>query len=149
LRYAGRAAGALLLPLAARLVGRRARLVIGLASLALSTAGQTLVQGTTSASVWAFLFGVSNGWNDALFFVLAMDASDPRMAASTFAIFMAVSNLSVVGDDLFLEAVHALGGLYRPVFLGASVLAMALIALVPALSRTPAQEGPAHGDAPR
>ena len=44
IRYAGRAAGALLLPLAVSHVGKRGRLAIGLTSLALTTAGQALIQ---------------------------------------------------------------------------------------------------------
>ncbi len=139
LRYAGRAAGALLLPLAGRHLGNRGRLVIGLTSLALTTAGQTFIGGATSATFWAFLFGMSNGWNDALFCVLAMEASDPRMAASTFAIFMAVSNLSVLGNDLFVEAVKGIGDRYRPVFWLASLLALALNVLVPALGHPPSK----------
>ena len=145
IRYAGRAAGALLLPLAARSVGKRGRLTVGLVSLALTTAGQTLIHEETAAGFWAFVFGMSNGWNDALFCVLAMEASDPRMAASTFAIFMAVSNLSVAGNDLFLEAVKAFGGHYRPVFLGSSVLALLILALVPALGRPVPKPEPTDG----
>ncbi len=135
IRYAGRAAGALLLPVVARHVVKGGRLTIGMISLALTTAGQTLIRSHGSAGFWAFVFGMSNGWNDALFCVLAMEASDPRMAASTFAIFMAVSNLSVLGNDLFLEAVKAFGGHYRPVLLLASLMALGIVVLVPALSR--------------
>ncbi|HEY2154177.1 MAG TPA: hypothetical protein VGH33_01010, partial [Isosphaeraceae bacterium] len=91
--------------------------------------------GPVATGAWAFLFGMANGWNDALFYVLAMDAADPRMAASTFAIFMAASNLSVVGDALFLEAALGLGLGYRPVFLLCAALASGLLALVPALAK--------------
>jgi hypothetical protein len=86
---------------------------------------------------------MANGWNDALFCVMAMEASDPRMAASTFAIFMAVSNLSVAGDALFLEAVGWLGRGYGPVFLLASGLVLGLLGLVPTLARI---RSGGHGD---
>ncbi len=135
LRYGGRAAGAILLPAMKRRLGRSGQLNVGLLALATTTAGQALGGQPIVTGAWAFLFGMANGWNDALFCVLAMDAADPRMAASTFAIFMAASNLSVAGDALFLEAVVGLGLGYRPVFLMCAVLAGGLLVLVPALAR--------------
>ena len=53
------------------------------------------------AGLAAAAFGAANGWTDAVFYVLAMEASDPRMAASTYALFMAVTNISVAGGSLF------------------------------------------------
>jgi len=135
IRYAGRAAGALALPLLKNRLSRRGTLVVGIVALAITTAGQASVGGPFSTGVWAFVFGMANGWNDALFCVLAMEASDPSMAASTFAVFMAVSNLSVLGDAAFLEAVHWANGRYRPILLGSGCLALGLLALVPLLSR--------------
>ena len=135
LRYGGRAAGALLLPAIRHRLGRRGELKVGLIALAATTAGQALAGGAVATGAWAFVFGMANGWNDALFCVLAMEAADPRMAASTFAIFMAVSNLSVAGNWLFLEAVVGLGLGYRPAFLLCAILASGLLVLVPALSR--------------
>ena len=135
LRYGGRAAGALLLPALKDRLGRRGELTVGILALAATTAGQALAGGSAVTGASAFAFGMANGWNDALFCVLAMEAADPRMAASTFAIFMAVSNLSVAGDALFLEAVGWLGRGYRPVFLLSSCLVLPLLLLVPALSR--------------
>ncbi len=135
LRYGGRAAGALLLPVLKHRLGRRGELTVGILALAATTAGQALAGGAAATGAWAFAFGMANGWNDALFCVLAMEAADPRMAASTFAIFMAVSNLSVAGDALFLEAVGWIGRGYRPVFLVAAALVLGLLALVPTLTR--------------
>lgn len=135
LRYGGRAAGALLLPALKHRLGRRGELTVGILALAATTAGQALADGPDATGAWAFAFGMANGWNDALFCVLAMEAADPRMAASTFAIFMAVSNLSVAGDAVFLEAVEWLGRGYRPVFLLAAALVPVLLLLVPALFR--------------
>lgn len=134
LRYGGRAVGAVLLPVVGGRIGRRGELTAGLVALAATTAGQALAGESVATGAWAFAFGVANGWNDALFCVLAMEAADPRMAASTFAIFMAVSNLSVAGDALFLEAVGWLGRGYRPVFLLAAGLALGLLGLVPTLA---------------
>jgi hypothetical protein len=135
----------LLLPVMKHRLGRRSELTVGLLALAATTAGQTLTIDPAATGAWAFLFGVANGWNDALFCVLAMEAADPRMAASTFAIFMAVSNLAVAGDALFLEAVVWLGHRYVPAFLGAAALACGLLVMIPKLSRI-GSEGQAGDD---
>lgn len=140
-RNVGRAVGAMLLPLAIGKVGRRRALIGGLLGLALATAGQAAA-GRGSAGALGFAFGVANGWDDALFFVLAMEASDPRMAASTYALFMAASNVSVAGGGLFSTAVDAFDGQYRPVFLLASVLGLIALPLVPALVRPPSKPEP-------
>ena len=137
IRYLGRAVGAILLPVLAGRLGRDGRLTVGLVALAASSAAQALVVGPWSAGAWAFAFGVANGWDDALFCVLAMEASDPRLAASTFALFMAISNLSVAGDALFAEALAAAHRDYRLVLAGAGALALGLLAFVPILSREP------------
>ncbi len=139
-RYAGRAAGAACLPLFNAKLGRRGELIVALLGLSCATAGQMLVHGPTSATIWAFLVGVSYGWIDALFCVMAMDAADPRMAASTFAVFMAVSNLSVLGDSLFVEAVHLTQQAYRIVLGFAALLSVGLFAMIPALTRRTSKE---------
>jgi hypothetical protein len=72
-----------------------------------------------------------------------MEASDPRMAASTFALFMAVSNLSVGGDWLFASAVHALDGNYASTYLLAALVTLSTLSLIPVLGR-PAPRQEAH-----
>ena len=133
-RYFGRAAGAVLMSILNRRLGRRARIASGLLALSAATALQATVHGAASATAAAFVFGVANGWNDALFCVLAMEFSDPRLAASTFSLFMAISNLASLGDGLFGEARRLFGGAYRPVFLLAGVLALAVLGFVPFLA---------------
>jgi PAT family beta-lactamase induction signal transducer AmpG len=135
IRYLGRAAGALLLPIAATRIGPRGRLAIGIVGLAATASAQSLVDGRWSTGALAFVFGMANGWDDALFCVLAMEASDPRMAASTFALFMAVSNLSVAGDALFAEALALAHQDYRLVLAWWGALAVGLLVFIPILSR--------------
>jgi PAT family beta-lactamase induction signal transducer AmpG len=107
-RYSGRALGAALLPVAAARLGRARVLKTGLLALAASTAVQAAVGGPISAGLAGAGFGAANGWMDAAFFVLAMEASDPRMAASTYALFMAVTNVSVAGGSMFARVESAL-----------------------------------------
>jgi PAT family beta-lactamase induction signal transducer AmpG len=134
-RYVGRAAGGLLLPLAALRLGRPAVLAIGVLALAGSSLGQLAVGGRGSAAAWGFAFGAANGWDDALFAVLAMEASDERMAASTYALFNAVGNLSVMGGGLFAEVVARSRGDYGPAFRLACVAALLALPLTIPLAR--------------
>ncbi len=136
-RYAGRAVGAVLLSLASRRMGRRGLLALGVVGLAATTASQALVGGTVSAAIHGFAFGVANGWDDAIFFILAMEASDPRMAASTYALFMAVTNISVAGGWLFSKLETAFGGRYAPAFVASAALTLLSLGLIPRLVRIP------------
>jgi PAT family beta-lactamase induction signal transducer AmpG len=145
-RYLGRAVGGALLAVFIWRLGKRGALTCGVLALAISTIGQAFVRGRGSAAVWGFAFGTANGWDDALFNVLAMEASDPRMAASTYALFMAVSNVSVAGGGLFSSVVEAAGGRYRPAFLGAGVVTLLALGLVPALTRPVSKPEPEPRD---
>jgi PAT family beta-lactamase induction signal transducer AmpG len=135
-RNLGRAAGALLLPLGAARLSRRWVLRVGVLALMASEAAQATITGRGSALATGFGFGAANGWTDALFYVLAMEFSDPRLAASTYALFMAVSNLSVTGGFFFSEAVQVLGGRYRPAFVAAAALTGLALFLIRPLSRS-------------
>ena len=120
-RYTGRVIGAAVLPLAATKLKRSWILRIGLLSLAGSTAIQAWVSGPVPAALAGGVFGAANGWMDAVFYVLAMEASDSRMAASTYALFMAVTNVSVAGGSVFARLENGLsttaGSGYRDAFL--------------------------------
>lgn len=134
LRYLGRAVGAVALPLLAFRLRRRGTLLVGVVSLVVTTAGQAFVGDGVTAAAWGFLFGAANGWNDALFNVLCMEASDPRMAASTYALFMAVSNIGAAGGGIFSSSVAAVGR-FEPVFLAAAVVLLFALPLIRPLSR--------------
>jgi hypothetical protein len=146
LRYVGRAGGAALLPLAARRLGRGWLLATGIIALAATTAAQAAIFGNTTAGLFGFAFGAANGLADAVFYVLAMEASDPRMAASTYALFMAVTNVSVAGGWLFARVDSALGDRYQPTFLAAALATLSALLLIPPLAR-PARPGKAEAEA--
>ena len=133
-RNLGRAVGAVLLLIGVARLGRRAVLAGGIVGLAATIAGQLLVRSGSSGGLMGFLIGAANGRNDAAFAYLAMEAADPRMAASTFALFMAVTNLSVVGDALFARAETISGG-YRVPLAGAALAALTALPLTRSLQR--------------
>ncbi len=128
IRNFGRVAGALLMPLAWVKLSRANVLGCGILLLSVSIVGQSIVTGRGSADAWTFLFGVANGWCDALFATLAMESSSRVLAASTFALFMAVTNLSVVGNLLFANSVVLNG--FPLTFQAAGLIT--LLSLIPA-----------------
>ena len=135
IRYGGRAIGALLLPTLGGRLGRRGQVVLGV--VALSLAIMLEAPGSENGAIQgarALAFGMAIGWIDALFCVLAMEASDPKMAASTFAVFMAVSNVGAVGDALFLEVARATGPGYGPAFVSTAIVALGLLVFTPLLA---------------
>jgi PAT family beta-lactamase induction signal transducer AmpG len=136
-RLCGRAVGAILLPLLTPMLGRRGVIASGLLGLIGSTMAHALVSAgdVATASALGFLFGVANGWNDVLFATLAMGASDPRLAASTFALFMAVTNLNILGGSVFARGLVALGGSYPPLFVLAGLISVPALLLVTPLGR--------------
>jgi hypothetical protein len=103
------------------------------------------VGGLASAGVLGFAFGVAVGLNDTLFAALAMEAAAPELAASTFALLMAVTNLSVVGDALFARGVTLTGGYALP-FASAALLTLAALPAAWPLGR-PGPEAGAKSDA--
>jgi PAT family beta-lactamase induction signal transducer AmpG len=134
LRNVGRALGGVCLAVFLPRLGRKGALVMAVAGVAGAAAGQAGALGFGSAALLGLVFGIANGWADALFFVLAMEASDPRMAASTYALFMAVTNLSVVGGSLVSLGVERFGS-YWSAFALAGAVALFNLLLVPVLSR--------------
>lgn len=129
-RYAGRAVGALSMStIRSRLPGGdRGLTAAALVGVGGTLAGAGLATDLGPAFAAAFLIGMGLGFADATFFYLAMERSDPRMAASTFALFMAVTNLSVVGGSVFDAIRTAVGGSYTTTF--ALVGGLTLLALV-------------------
>jgi PAT family beta-lactamase induction signal transducer AmpG len=142
-RNLGRALGAVLLPLAVVRLGRTAVLAAGVLGLSAAMAGQAAIATRAQAGILGLLFGMAVGWDDTMFATLAMEAADPRLAASTFALFMAVTNLSVVGDAVFSRGVTAFGG-YEVPFLIAAVVTLGALPLVRPLSRPAPRSEPAH-----
>ena len=136
-RNLGRALGAVMLPFALKRAPRSLVLAIGIMGMAVTIAAHVLLQNKLEASLLGFAFGAACGWNDTVFAFLAMEGADPRLAASTFALFMAVTNLSVVGDALFSRGVVMSGGYSSPFLIAAGVTLFALFLTIP-LRKSPA-----------
>ncbi len=129
-RYIGRVIGAAILPVFGLKLGRSWVLKAAVLALAASTMLQAAISRPIPAGIAAVAFGAANGWTDAVFYVMAMEASDPRMAASTYALYMAVTNVSVAGGSIFARIEAALGTPGQPGYRPALLLSGAFVLLI-------------------
>lgn len=84
----------------------------------------------------AALFGLAYGYYETVYFALSMRLTDPRIAASMFAILMAVANLgTAVGIGLSGVLVDAIG--YRGTFAIIAGLNLLALPLLPVIFRKP------------
>ena len=68
-----------------------------------------------------FLFGIAFGHYETVYFAISMKLSDPRIAASMFAILMAVANIGTgIGLGLSGSLVDLVG--YKPTFIIIGIL---------------------------
>jgi PAT family beta-lactamase induction signal transducer AmpG len=74
------------------------------------------------------------GYYETVYFATAMDVTDPRIAASMFAILMAVANIGIgVGFAITGQLVDAIG--YRWTFVGLGLLNLLALPLLPLIFR--------------
>ena len=84
--------------------------------------------------VWplAAFFGLAYGYYETVYFAVAMDRTDPRIAASMFAILMAVANVGTgIGLGLSGSLVDSVG--FPATFIILAVLNLAALILLPAV----------------
>jgi PAT family beta-lactamase induction signal transducer AmpG len=79
-----------------------------------------------------FLFGLAFGYYETVYFATAMDVTDPRIAASMFAILMAVANIGTgVGFAVSGMLVDRIG--YHWTFVAAALLNLLALPLIPTI----------------
>ena len=124
LAMVGRIVGALTAGRIADLIGHRQSLFVAIALTTLGCVGLAVGGGLALIAVSGFLFGLAYGYYNSTYNVVAMDLSDPRIAASMFAIFMMFVNIGTVGGQ-------ALGGvLTESLGFGGMVLALGAVNLL-------------------
>ena len=110
-------------------LGRRDAMLLayGTASLALIALGLTLSPVVAVATV--LIFGVCFGFHSTAYFSAAMDRSDPRIAASAFAIIMAMGNIGIgLGQPLAGILIERAG--FHGMFFALSVINLVGVPLV-------------------
>lgn len=110
LRGIGAVIGALGGALLVDRLGRRASANGALVLITLGAALLGLATGINAILMLAALWGAAWAFQETIFFALAMDLADSRIAASMFAIMMAVSNLgTAIGEGLATSLTDNLG----------------------------------------
>ena len=116
-----------------RLTDRVGHKTAALGALALSLAAVLALAGITSpVMAWplVFVFGLAFGYYETVYFATSMDVTDPRIAASMFAILMAVANIGTgVGLAISGSLVDAID--YRWTFVLIAALNLLAIPLIP------------------
>jgi len=102
-------------------MGRKRSAYAAAVLISLAAALIGLATGTSSVLWLGLLWGIVWAFQETLFFALAMDISDARIAASMFAIMMGISNLgSAVADGLATAMSDDLG--FATVFIGLAII---------------------------
>jgi PAT family beta-lactamase induction signal transducer AmpG len=111
-------------------IGRRASLIVALVVTSISLFA--LVVGTSAAIavIAVLIFGFAFGYYETVYMAAGMDFADPRIAATMFAIIMAVGNIGIgAGQPLAGVLVDATG--FRGLFIVLSLINLATLPLVP------------------
>jgi PAT family beta-lactamase induction signal transducer AmpG len=113
-------------------LGHKLSLVI---ALLVSTATILPIAGAqhlTTAYVLLFFFGMAFGYYETVYFALSMDFSNPRIAATMFAVFMAIGNLGIaVGQSVAGILVDNVG--FRWTFVILALINLAVLPMIPAI----------------
>ncbi len=110
--------------------GHRLSLIIALVISTATIIPIAAAQNLNTAYALLFLFGMAFGYYETVYFALSMDFSNPRIAATMFAVFMAIGNLGIaVGQPLAGVLIDNVG--FRWTFI---VLAAINLAVLPMIS---------------
>jgi PAT family beta-lactamase induction signal transducer AmpG len=111
-------------------LGRRASLVVALLVTSVSLFALVISGSAAVAVIAVLLFGIAFGYYETVYMAAGMDFADPRIAATMFAIIMAVGNIGIgAGQPLAGVLVDATG--FRGLFIILSLINLATLPLVP------------------
>lgn len=111
-------------------LGQRRAVLMALLLAFLAIFGLTLVFHPWAAWPMIALFGLAFGFYETVFFAISMRVTDPRIAASMFAILMAVANLGTgIGLGMSGALAETLG--FRTAFVIFAALNLAVLPLLP------------------
>jgi len=135
LRGAGAVVGALLGGILLDRIGRRPGAYIALAVISLGGVAVGLATGIPMLLVLGVIWGIAWGFQETIFVALAMHLSDSRIAASMFAIMMALSNFGTAIGDGGATALSDNWG-YPTVFITLAIINVVNIPILWGLFRT-------------
>jgi PAT family beta-lactamase induction signal transducer AmpG len=111
-------------------VGRRASLIVALVLTSVSLLALVVSSSAAIAVIAVLIFGLAFGYYETVYMAAGMDFADPRIAATMFAIIMAVGNIGIgAGQPLAGVLVDATG--FRGLFIILGLINLASLPLVP------------------
>jgi len=111
-------------------LGRRASVVLALAVTSVSLLALVVSSSAAVAVIAVLLFGIAFGYYETVYMAAGMDFADPRIAATMFAIIMAVGNIGIgAGQPLAGVLVDSVG--FRWLFIILCLVNLATLPLVP------------------
>ncbi len=111
-------------------LGRRASVVLALAVTSASLLALVVSSSAVVAIVAVLLFGIAFGYYETVYMAVGMDFADPRIAATMFAIIMAVGNIGIgAGQPLAGVLVDSVG--FQWLFIILCLVNLATLPLVP------------------
>lgn len=121
LRGIGAAVGAIVAGLSVDRKGRKVSTFIALLVISLGSLLISVATGTNYLLTFGIFWGFAWGFQETVFFALAMGMTDKRIAASMFAILMAVSNIgTAIGEGVATSMTTVIG--FRMVFVALALL---------------------------
>ena len=113
-------------------IGQRRSVVAALCATLLAVLGLATILNPIMAWPLVFVFGLAFGYYETVYFAMSMRSTDPRIAASMFAILMAIANVGTgVGLGLSGVAVDTIG--YRGTFVVIALLNLLALPLLPVI----------------
>ncbi len=113
-------------------VGHQRSLFIALIISTVTILPIAMAQNLTTAYILLALFGVAFGYYETVYFALSMDFSNPRIAATMFAVFMAIGNFGIaLGQPLAGMLVDNVG--FRWTFVVLAAINLAVLPMIPVI----------------
>jgi MFS family permease len=114
--------------------GHRLSLIIALVISTATIVPIAAAQNLNTAYALLFLFGMAFGYYETVYFALSMDFSNPRIAATMFAVFMAIGNLGIaLGQSLAGMLIDNFG--FRWTFIVFAAINLAVLPMIPVIFR--------------
>jgi PAT family beta-lactamase induction signal transducer AmpG len=115
-------------------IGHRKSLVVAMIISTVTILPIAYAHNLSTAYVLLFLFGIAFGYYETVYFALGMDFSHPSIAATMFAVFMAIGNLGIaVGQTLAGVLVDTVG--FRLTFVDFAAINLLVIPMIPVIFR--------------
>ena len=121
-------------------IGQRNAVKVAVFASLATVLGLSIINSVSLAWILVFIFGLAFGYYETIFFAISMNLCEPKIAASMFALLMAVANIGTA-IGLALSGALADGIGFRPTFIIFGLLNLIVLPMLPAIfNKKPALE---------